>query len=93
MHSYFFGTTDSLCVTVQFVEFIPQSFSVTQNPVSISLLIKDLLVCDLSLLNEATAELSLFKIFDIIKRIIYFKVLGTKKFMVTIKFNYLNFFF
>ena len=78
MHSYFVGTTDSLCVTVQICEFIPQSFSVTQNPVSISLLIKDLLVCDLSLLNEATAELSLFKIFHIIKRIIYFKVLGTK---------------
>ena len=44
-----------------------------------SLLIKDLLVCDLSLFNEATAELTLFKIFHIIKRIIYFKVLGTNK--------------
>ena len=35
MHSYFVGTTDSLCVTVQFVEFIPQSFSDIQRLFSI----------------------------------------------------------
>ena len=40
------GTSDSMCDTAEICELIPQSFSVTQSPFSISLLIKEPLVCD-----------------------------------------------
>ena len=57
----------------------PQSFSVTQRLFSNFSLIKEPLVCDFSLVNEATAELTLFKIFHIIKRIYNLRYWGQNK--------------